>query len=381
MMTRFKNEFINIRIMKKIILSVTILIAVISCQSTKKEKESVETGQLTSETVSTEEDFFSEKGRIVTAATYPTDETSRQILKNQDLVGVNAFMHKRKLTPTDQQPVVRMNRDTYYSLAVVNVSNGASITMPEIPEGKYMSVQPITQDHRTQAMKYGSGKFDLTTHTGTHLYLIVRLDRTFTEVEVKEIQDKMVIEADSNEKFTTNPVNERSFKEVENELKVKAGPLRKRYGLQTAQGMFTNPHDKSAELFNNEKYEVGAALGWGGAQIIDAIYEGSRNFSVDSCYQMTFEDPENKAFWSVTVYDKKGFMFNDLANFSSHTAQMNEDGTYTISFGCGEDAPNNLEIANPSGVFNIAVRHFQPSEKVHKEDYRIVPLMKVVSNE
>ena len=56
-----QNEFINIRIMKEIILSVTILIAVISCQSTKKEKESVETGQLTSETVSTEDDFFSEK--------------------------------------------------------------------------------------------------------------------------------------------------------------------------------------------------------------------------------------------------------------------------------------------------------------------------------
>ena len=53
-----QNEFINIRIMKEIILSVTILIAVISCQSTKKEKESVETGQQTSETVSTEDDFF-----------------------------------------------------------------------------------------------------------------------------------------------------------------------------------------------------------------------------------------------------------------------------------------------------------------------------------
>ena len=129
--------------MKEIILSVTILIAVISCQSTKKEKESVETGQQTSETVSTEDDFFSEKGRIVTAATYPTDETSRQILKNQDLVGVNAFMHKRKLTPTDQQPVVRMNRDTYYSLAVVNVSNGASITMPETVSYTHLTLPTI----------------------------------------------------------------------------------------------------------------------------------------------------------------------------------------------------------------------------------------------
>lgn len=92
--------------------------------------------------------YFSEKGRIVTPASYPTDETSRQMLKNQDLIGINTFLHKRHLTPTDNQPVVRMNRDTYYSLAVVDVSKGATVTMPIMPEGKYVSVQPVTEDHR-----------------------------------------------------------------------------------------------------------------------------------------------------------------------------------------------------------------------------------------
>lgn len=369
--------------MKKIILALTILIAVASCQSTKKEKkeELVDTEKSTAETVSTEDAFFSEKGRIVTAATYPTDETSRQILKSQDLVGVNAFSHKRQLTPTDNQPVVRMNRDTYYSMAVVDVSEGASIIMPEIPEGKYMSVQPVTEEHRIQAMKYGPGKFDLTTHFGTHLYLVIRLDRTFTEAEVKEIQDKMVIEANSNEKFTTDPVNEQSFTEVENALKAKMPSIVKRDGVHALQGMFTDPRDESAKLFTDEKYQLGAALGWGGAQMIDNIYEISGNYATDSCYQLTFEDPENKAFWSITVYNKKGFMFNDLANFSSNTAQRNEDGTYTISFGCGNDAPNNLEIDNPSGFFNLAIRHYQPSEKVYEEDYRLIPFMKAVSKE
>nr|WP_283104507.1 hypothetical protein [Shewanella olleyana] len=45
-----------------------------------------------------------------------------------------------------------MNRDTYYSLAVVDVSKGASITIPRLPEGKYVSVQPVTEDHRIQPM-------------------------------------------------------------------------------------------------------------------------------------------------------------------------------------------------------------------------------------
>ena len=59
-------------------------------------------------------DFFSPQGLTVTSASYPTVETSHQMLKSQDLVGVNKFLHKRQLTPTDEQPVVRMNRDTYY---------------------------------------------------------------------------------------------------------------------------------------------------------------------------------------------------------------------------------------------------------------------------
>ena len=58
------------------------------------------------------------------------------MLKNQDLAGINKFLHKRKLTLTDNHPVVRMNRDTYYSFAVIDVSKGATVTMPVTPKGK-----------------------------------------------------------------------------------------------------------------------------------------------------------------------------------------------------------------------------------------------------
>ena len=357
------------------------LLAFIGCKSEKKEADTNETTEVatTTEKVSTEDAFFAENGRMVTPEIYPTDETSRQLLKNQDLAGVNNFLHKRQLTPTDNQPVVRMNRDTYYSMAVIDVSKGASITMPEIPDGKYMSVQPVTEDHRIQAMRYGPGTFELTTHKGTHLYIVVRLDATFTEAEAMEIQDKMSISANSNTKFSATPVNEQSFTEVEDALKAKIPELVKRDGVTALKGMFTDPGDESAELFTQEKYEVGAAVGWGGAQWKDNVYELSGNYDANTCYQMTFEDPDNLAFWSITVYDKKGFMFNDLANYSSNTATANADGTYTISFGCGEDAPNNIETANPSGVFNLGVRHYQPSKKVSEDGYRLVPLMKEVT--
>ncbi|PKI16201.1 DUF1254 domain-containing protein [Colwellia sp. 12G3] len=324
----------------------------------------------------TSAEFFADNGKVTTPESYPTNETSHQMLKNQDLVGVNKFLHKRDLSPTDNQPVVRMNRDTYYSLAVIDVSKGATITIPEIPKGKYVSVQPVTEDHRTQAMGYGAGKYSLSTHTGTHLYVVIRLDSSISATDARAIQDKMVISAKSTNAFTAAPINKKSFTEVEDALKAQMGPMVKRDGINALTGMFTDPRDSSKELFTQEKYQIGAAVGWGGAQMKDNIYEVSGNYPADKCYQATFEDPKNKAFWSFTVYNKKGFMFNDLANLNTNTATTNADGTYTLSFGCGSDAINNIKTSNPSGVFNLAVRHYMPSDRVKNDGYRLLPLVK-----
>ena len=328
------------------------------------------------ETVTDISGFFSPDGRKVTQASYPRDETSRQMLQTQSIAGVNRFAHKRKLTQTDNQPVVRMNRDTYYSQAVVDVSEGATITLPDIPEGKYMSVQPVTEDHRIQPMSYGPGTYELATHTGNHLILIVRLDATFSEEEVARYQDQMLLSANSDEMFGSDSVEPESFKRVENELKAKTPLLIKRDGPLALRGGFTAPTDESRGLYDEDKYQIMAAGGWGGAQWKDNIYEVSGSFPSDVCHQATFEDPLNDAFWSFTVYNKAGFMFDDVANVSSDTATPNTDGTYTVSFGCGQEAPNNLPTANESGEFTLAIRHYQPSERVREEGYRLLPLVK-----
>lgn len=356
--------------MKKLLLS-SIITATLTLTACGTMSETTPT-----ENVTSLDGFFSGTGAIVTRESYPTDETSHQLLKAQDLVGVNTLLHKRQLTPTDNQPVVRMNRDTYYSMAVVDVSEGATIILPEIPKGKYMSIQPVTEDHRIQAMQYGGGTFDLSTHIGKHLYLVIRLDSTFTEAEAKMYQDQMKISANSSIKFSATSVNKASFDEVEMALKAQTAMLMKRDGGEATYGMFTDVRDSSNELFTQEKYEIGAALGWGGAQLVDNIYEVSGNYPMDQCHQATFADPENEAFWSITVYDKKGFMFNDLAHVSSNTAKVNKDGTYTVSFGCGNDAPNNIDTKNNSGVFNLAIRHYMPTDKVKADGYRILPFVK-----
>ena len=84
------------------------------------------------------------------------------------------------------------------------------------------------------------------------------------------------------------------------------------------------------------------------------------------------------AFWSFTVYDQDGFMFDDVAHMSSDIATANDDGTYTVSMGCGDDALNNLPISNDTGVFNFIVRHYIPSERVKFDGYRLMPQMQKV---
>ena len=328
--------------------------------------------------VTSVDDFFQPDGMTATAENYPTLETSRQLLIAQGRAAVNEFAHNRKLTPTDDQIVVRMNRDSYYSFAVVDVSAGASITIPPLPEGKYVSVQPVTMDHRIQPMSYGSGTFELATHYGTHMYLIIRLDSTLSEADANAIQDDMVINAASAQPFSAEPVNKESFDAVELSLRQKLPDLVKTFGPNLVNGMFTAPTDDSRGLYDFDKYTVGAAVGWGGAQLADNLYESSPNFPAEGCYSATFEDPDNGAFWSFTVYDENGFMFDDVAHMSSDIATANEDGTYTVSMGCGADAPNNLPIINDTGVFNFIVRHYIPSERVKFGGYRLMPQMQKV---
>ncbi|MFT7288114.1 MAG: hypothetical protein ACI87W_002229 [Halieaceae bacterium] len=320
-------------------------------------------------------DFFSKDGVEVTPATYPIQESARQILRAQSAAGVNVLVHRRELTPTAKQPVVRMNRDTYYSMAVIDVSGGATITLPEVPAGKYISMQPVTEDHRIQPMSYGGGTYELATHYGQHVFAIVRLDSTFTMSEAAFYQDQIHVSAANASLFTAEPVAQASFERAETELRSRLPALRARYGAGMGRGMFTAPTDESRAYFSRDIYEVASAIGWGGAQWKDNIYEGSGALSANQCHQVGFEDPQNDAFWSITVYDEKGFMFNDVASMNSNTAEANADGSFTVSFGCGKGARNNIPTENGSGLISLTARHYQPSSRIREQGYRILPLI------
>jgi hypothetical protein len=80
----------------------------------------------------------------VTQETYCRAETDRAMANFAKLAGgVNRWFHYRSVTPLDKQTVVRMNKDTLYSGAVVDTSKGATITVPEIADGRYFSVLQV----------------------------------------------------------------------------------------------------------------------------------------------------------------------------------------------------------------------------------------------
>lgn len=61
-----------------------------------------------------------------------------------DAGGVNRLSHYRAPTAVDRQPVIRMNRDTLYSAAVVDISEGAHHTIPDGGR-RYVSVMAVNQ--------------------------------------------------------------------------------------------------------------------------------------------------------------------------------------------------------------------------------------------
>ena len=110
---------------------------------------------------------------IVTEDNFPQAYSNLRfdnIIKNTG--GVNQFL-EMPVAPSDpsKQFVVRMNRDTYYSTAIFDMTGGIYITIPETD--KYISVQVVDENHETQPMIYGPGRHKLTAKT-KHAFIVVR---------------------------------------------------------------------------------------------------------------------------------------------------------------------------------------------------------------
>lgn len=89
-----------------------------------------------------------------------SDTMFRLTMQTSD-IGVGEIAHDREVASADEpQPIIRANQDTLYSVAIVDLSEPVTVTLPE-GDGRFQSVLVISQDHYNFAYAE-PGSYELT---------------------------------------------------------------------------------------------------------------------------------------------------------------------------------------------------------------------------
>jgi hypothetical protein len=295
----------------------------------------------------------------VTVKTFVRAETDTAIKKVVGIAGLNTFFHLRGLTPIDQQDVIRMNRDTLYSSAVLDLSKPATVILPETG-GRYQSLHVINQDHYSFA-KTKPGKYRLTQkEVGTrYAYLIIR---TFIDADDPEdikaanaIQDQLKIEGGGTGPLDIPDWNIDQMMTARDALNTLA-----KLGGTNEGGFGTKEEtDPIAHL-------MWAAAGWGGLPLKNTFGDiGAVAKNDGTPYVLNVKDVPVNAFWSVIVYNADGFIPENsrgVYSYNNVTAKPNDDGSFTIYFGdCNDGHKNCLPI---SAGWNYVIRMYEPRPEV-----------------
>jgi len=81
----------------------------------------------------------------VTWDTFVRAESDKYFKSYGDLGGFGKFYNIRQPTPIDQQNVIRMNRDTLYSIGVFDLTTPVTITKPDTGD-RFQSMMVVNQD-------------------------------------------------------------------------------------------------------------------------------------------------------------------------------------------------------------------------------------------
>lgn len=273
--------------------------------------------------------------------------------------GVNLWFHYRAPTGVDNQPVIRMNRDTLYSAAIVDISDGASLTLPDAGD-RYMTVMVVNAEHYINRVFSGPGTYELTVdeHETPYVNLSVR---TFVDpanpadvAEVNDLQDRLVINATSSQPFTHPVYGERSLNATRDAL------LALSEGLPDAERTFGN-----RDQVDPTRHLIGTAFGWGGLPETEAYYYIESEPQPAGRYMFTFKDVPVEAFWSVTIYNRDGYLEPnpyDSYNLNSVTSQPEPDGTVVLNLSPeGDGLRNHLYVMDG---WNYVLRLYKPQQAV-----------------
>ncbi|MGB7757052.1 MAG: DUF1254 domain-containing protein [Salinisphaera sp.] len=273
--------------------------------------------------------------------------------------GINKLHHNRTPTPIDKQNVIRMNRDTLYSLGVVNISRGATVTLPDTGK-RYMSLMVINNDGYVNKVFYGGGSYKLTMaefdtpFVGLVIRTLANPEDAADLATAHKLQDEIQIKTGSQQAFVMPDYDKASYKAT-------LDPI-----LDLAKGLkrYIHTFGSKAEV-DPVHFMIGSASAWGGLPDKDAVYVNVQPDLPVGKYELTVKNVPVQGFWSISLYNAKGyFQQNDLHAYSLNnlTAKPNSDGSYTLRFGgCAASTVNCLPIMDG---WNYAVRMYEPSKAI-----------------
>ena len=298
----------------------------------------------------------------VTVETFVRAETDHMIRSQMDMYGIGfgKFAHVRDPITPDNQAVIRMNQDTLYSGLMLDLSEPAEVTLPDVG-GRYQSMLVINQDHYLFS-EAKPGTYQLTEEmVGTRFAFVAF--RTFADVsnpdDIKEAhaaQDAISVSGGAAGPFESPDWDLESLGVARGALSDIAV-----LGFDASYAFGTKEQTRPID------HLVGAAAGWGGLPRTAASYivDGVDANDGKIPHAVTVKDVPVDAFWSITVYNADGYLEpNDLGvnSYNNVSATPSDDGAYTIHFGGCEDGRVNCIPVSPG--WNYSIRLYQPQEAI-----------------